>query len=29
MEVKDVERAYNLLNELNAIIGKLELVKLS
>jgi len=29
LEVKDVERAYNLLNELNAIIGKLELVKLS
>jgi hypothetical protein len=28
-EVKDVERAHNLLNELNAIIGKLELVKLS
>ena len=28
-EVKDVERAHKLLNELNAIIGKLELVKLS
>jgi hypothetical protein len=28
-EVKDVERAYNLLNELIAIIGRLELVKLS
>jgi hypothetical protein len=28
-EVKDVERAHNLLNELNAIIGNLELVKLS
>ena len=28
-EVKDVERAHNLLNELNAIMGKLELVKLS
>jgi len=28
-EVKDVERAHNLLNELNAVIGKLELVKLS
>jgi len=29
LEVKDVEKAYNLLNELNTIIGKLELVKLS
>jgi hypothetical protein len=29
LEVKDVERAYNLLNDLNAIIGKLELVKVS
>ena len=28
-EVKDVERAYNLLNELIAIISRLELVKLS
>jgi hypothetical protein len=28
-EVKDVERAHNLLNELIAIIGRLELVKLS
>ena len=29
LEVKDVEKAYNLLNELNTIKGKLELVKLS
>ena len=27
MEAKDVEKAYDLLKELNAIIGKLELVK--
>jgi hypothetical protein len=27
MEAKDVERAFNLLTELNSIINKLELVK--
>jgi len=27
LEAKDVEKAYNLLKELNAIIGRLELVK--
>jgi hypothetical protein len=29
MEAKDVEKAYDLLKELNTIIGKLELVKSS